>query len=1076
MDYFGPSGLNYLPATPAEIGGFTGGTPAQVNDALNAGSFLLQHRDHGFEYGWGEPAYTSDNISGLTNTDLSFIFSINCLTGKYNGPECFAEKFHRYTYEGQPAGALGLIAASETSYSFVNDVYVWGVFDNMFPDFMPSYGTTPPSRGMLPAFGNAAGKYFLKYSSWPYNTESKEVTYNLFHDHGDAFTCLYSEVPQNLTIIHDQVQLAGLSTFTIQADEGSLIALSVNGEPIGIGTGTGTSIDIPIIPQNPPDFIDAIVTKANFYRYHARIQVIPPSGPYVVTDSYVVNDASGNNNTKLDYSETVSLDVNLKNLGNNDAENVTAKISSDDEYLTILIDSAQAGTIPSNQTVSLPGAFSIRAADNIPNGHNILIHMQATNGNAVWNSSFSIKAFAPILKYVDVTVSDSDGNNNGRLDPGETVSLIVSITNKGASNAYDVYGHVFSYDPLIQVESDSAMFGEIPQNATVTQTFRVSAAVITPPGHQSDFTLDFLGNSGIHTTGAFSLIVGLFPVLVLDLDGNTNSGNMIKSAIDNWRVFSEYSQVIPADLSQYNTIFLCLGTYNTNHILTSDEASPFIDFLNNGGNLYMEGGDTWYFDQIYDPTSLHPMFNIDGLSDGTSDLVAVSGITGTMTEGLNYSFNGDNNFIDHIAPIDPAYNIFSNTTPDYNVTVANDAGTYKTIGSSFEFGGLMDNLTSTRKKLMLKYLNFFGMNPISGIPETPVGDTVVCENISSGIYSSGPVPNASYYIWELNPPGAGTVDGWGTEVTVNWTPGYAGDATLRVCGMNPSGLGPLSTSLLIRRYALPTAEISFSNTTICQGDTTFVTIHFTGHFPWHLVLSLGGYPVPMDFNRPDVNGLPLSPTEGIEVEIISVTDGTGCVQTGFTPTMINVRPLPATAAKPTGPENVDLFATMQSAYNTTGSDSSNFYEWSLDPPEAGVLTAGETGLDCTVDWDTAFFGQANLKVRGINDCGEGEYSDPIAVNVSNSFGIDENESGLGIIVYPNPNNGNFHVQLTADKLTKAKLILLSAEGEPVWGPAGVEINHRLILPLNLSTLSEGIYLLQVETNLGNTNRKILLNK
>ena len=152
----------------------------------------------------------------------------------------------------------------------MNDVYVWGVFDNMFPDFMPDYGTTPESRGMLPAFGNAAGKFFLKYSSWPYNIENKEVTYNLFHMHGDAFTCLYSEVPQGLVVIHDPVQLAGLQTFTIQADEGALIAFSVNGEIIGIGTGTGLSEDIPIIAQNPPDFIDVVITKPNYFRYHER--------------------------------------------------------------------------------------------------------------------------------------------------------------------------------------------------------------------------------------------------------------------------------------------------------------------------------------------------------------------------------------------------------------------------------------------------------------------------------------------------------------------------------------------------------------------------------------------------------------------------------------------------------------------------------------------------------------------------------------------------------------------------------------------------------------------------------------
>ncbi|MCD4789208.1 MAG: hypothetical protein K8R37_04350, partial [Bacteroidales bacterium] len=184
VDYFGPSGLGYIPATPDVLGGWSGGNATMVNNAVNSGAFMLQHRDHGGTTGWGEPGYSSSDINGLTNSDLTWVFSINCLTGKYNiSGECFAETFHRYTYSGQNSGALGITAASEVSYSFVNDCFVWGIYDNMWTDFMPTYGTTPPSRDVLPAFGNAAGKYFLYQSAWPYNTSNKEVTYHLFHSH-----------------------------------------------------------------------------------------------------------------------------------------------------------------------------------------------------------------------------------------------------------------------------------------------------------------------------------------------------------------------------------------------------------------------------------------------------------------------------------------------------------------------------------------------------------------------------------------------------------------------------------------------------------------------------------------------------------------------------------------------------------------------------------------------------------------------------------------------------------------------------------------------------------------------------
>jgi hypothetical protein len=179
VNYFGPNGTGYIPATPAELGGWSGGTPQQVVDAINAGAFALQHRDHGLEEGWGEPAFRSNHIAQLTNVGkMTYVFTINCLTGKFNNPTpCFGEVFHRYTYNGQNAGCVGFLGPTEVSYSFVNDTYVWGMYDLFDPDFLPTFGPSyGPANGpyigysgnWMPAFGNVAGKYFLYQSNWPY--------------------------------------------------------------------------------------------------------------------------------------------------------------------------------------------------------------------------------------------------------------------------------------------------------------------------------------------------------------------------------------------------------------------------------------------------------------------------------------------------------------------------------------------------------------------------------------------------------------------------------------------------------------------------------------------------------------------------------------------------------------------------------------------------------------------------------------------------------------------------------------------------------------------------------------------
>jgi len=304
INYFGPSGLGYIPATPQELGGFSGGTASDVINAINNGSFMLQHRDHGGYSGWGEPAFSSSSINSLTNVDnkLPFIFSINCQTGAFHrSSECFSEKFHRHAYNGQNSGALGIIAATEVSYSFVNDTYMWGVMDNLFPDFMPDQSTVFPVDFVMPAFANSAGKHFLYSSSWPYNTGNKLITYRLFHHHGDAFLTMYTEVPQNLDVNHDDVLIAGNTNFTVDADNGAFIALTVNGEIIATADGTGSPLDINIPPQIPDDEMIVTVTKQNYYRYSATIPVVA-GGVYCQFTADDTDICSGNTVVFTDQS------------------------------------------------------------------------------------------------------------------------------------------------------------------------------------------------------------------------------------------------------------------------------------------------------------------------------------------------------------------------------------------------------------------------------------------------------------------------------------------------------------------------------------------------------------------------------------------------------------------------------------------------------------------------------------------------------------------------------------------------------------------------------------------------------
>jgi len=338
------------------------------------------------------------------------------------------------------------------------------------------------------------------------------------------------------------------------------------------------------------------------------------------------------------------------------------------------------------------------------------------------NAGFDLDAVAALeqipgvyLSLMDYYVDDAAGNGNGKIDPGETVDIIATIRNNGDEIAQDVLGEI-EVDPTeYTIITQSANFGNLGQYETANGTFTVTASTSIPTGEMTEIILNASANAGSYTNSfTMNFCVGQKPVLIVDFDGNHNSAPAIQSAITAAGFSSDLTTNIPADVNIYSSVFVCLGIYSDNHTLSSSEGQTLANYLDNGGALYMEGGDTWYYDT---QTAVHSMFNINGQSDGSSDLGTINGQSGTFTEDMSFSYSGDNSWIDHIAAISPAVDIFENQSPNYGCGVAYDAGNYKTIGASFEFGGL-DDTESTKEELMLKYLEFFGLTPQAEITQT----------------------------------------------------------------------------------------------------------------------------------------------------------------------------------------------------------------------------------------------------------------------------------------------------------------------------------------------------------------------
>ncbi|MEE2890378.1 MAG: S8 family serine peptidase [Planctomycetota bacterium] len=157
-------------------------------------------------------------------------------------------------------------------------------------------------------------------------------------------------------------------------------------------------------------------------------------------------------------------------------------------------------------------------------------------------------------------------------------------------------------------------------------------------------------------------------------------------------------------LDDFDRIWVQLGMFPSNHTLTTQEGDLLDTYLTNGiggDALYLEGGDTWFFDP---QTSVHARFGITALADGASvdDLALIVGFeaTGCDLSGLNFDYSADENtWVDRLAANVGSSVVQSNDSPAYDVAVHRNTGTFKTFGASYELGGLIAG-ASTRLELI----------------------------------------------------------------------------------------------------------------------------------------------------------------------------------------------------------------------------------------------------------------------------------------------------------------------------------------------------------------------------------------
>ncbi len=689
-----------------------------IIENISQGVSYVNYTAHCSPSGWSNPGFVTGNVSALTNAHKYPLMVGNCCSSANFQATCLAEAVLRAPLKG----AVGYIGASNNTYW--NEDFWWsvgfeavsanpvynpthlGAFDRTFHDMS---GITSDdwyvTQGQMPVAGNLAVTQA--------GAQREKYYWEVYHLMGDPSLMVYFSQPSPITADYVPLITPGQPSLVVSTAPHAFVAISTEGVLHGAALADADGLaevvfDEPIVL---PGEAEIVITGQNLQPYSAIIVVAAPDAPYVLLDGFGVNDLQTNGNGLAEYGETFGLDVSMKNFGLEPANNVTLTLASDDEFVEINNGNAVLGNLYPDATVVLENIFEITFSGNIPDGHQVAFALQAGDGVGIWNSKFSIKGHAPQLNFGGFSIDDSQGNNNGRIDAGETVLITTLIENNGSAAAAAVIGRLTSDNAYLTVNTiDHLPYGDIDVDGQAMATYEISADENTPVGLVATAMLDFEDTLTGNKISEFTVVIGQVPVLIVDLDKNNNSAYKIAEAIEALNISAATETSLPEDLQKYASILVCLGVYPENHALTVDEGQKLYDYLMAGGNLYLEGGDAWFYNS---PTAVHPLFAIEGVADGGNDLSTVEGVNGTMTQGLTLQYTGDNSWIDHLQPVDAGFVILKNASPAYNCAVATDGITYKTIGTSAEFGGYGNN----RIGLMKKYLEFFGIitsNSLSG--------------------------------------------------------------------------------------------------------------------------------------------------------------------------------------------------------------------------------------------------------------------------------------------------------------------------------------------------------------------------
>ncbi len=488
-------------------------TTNEINASINRGMTFVNYRGYGMTEGWSSPYYTTGNIAQLSNGPrYGIMTSIVCGTGDYNDYSlCLGEAWIRYSNRGGP-GFIG--TSNHDSHTKWNNAIDTGIYWGLFEE-----GTFGLAQCQL------MGKLNM-YNAFPeeqYTGGRVESYFNSYNDLGDPSLMLWTGVPNDMIVSHEESVPLGSAGFIVSVTDGydqpvrNAYVCLWKGDEIFEGMFTDANghagFQVDFITSGS---MHLTVTKATYIPYEANVDVYNANIAVGVSNYAIDDDNNGNSEGNGDLianpMETIEFTAHLKNFGSSETSmNVVGELISDDPHVQVTTSEVSYGNIAPGDSSLGDQTYVIQVnADAMNDLHAELnLHISDDGGNN-WQN-FIFLPISAVHCQVNSTTIQNDGNSNGMIDRGEVGELVLEIENVGAVDGQSITAMLSTEDSLVTVTDADGAFGDIDIDGSGTNQsnpFEISTLPLIYDGHDIEFTLTLTCASGQTQDIEFTLSVG----------------------------------------------------------------------------------------------------------------------------------------------------------------------------------------------------------------------------------------------------------------------------------------------------------------------------------------------------------------------------------------------------------------------------------------------------------------------------------------------------------------------------------------------------------------------------------------